>query len=161
MEVRQEGFDQLSEDISTLFSDTIKQLDADQEKRNEIIRYQLELLDGHEQEASAAISGILTETGAVLNTGTQAVLNKFDTLMNDALDKTWEQGISDAIWKLNTETIQTFTESTRNIEESISRDLNSVFGPLVKDGGSLSDVTGNLKSINDALVELRNAYTKN
>ena len=166
IEMQQQGYDKLSEDANKILEDTLKQIDADQAVRDDTIRYELSLLNGHATEAKDAITGVINSTDTVISGTAKSQLNealstngKLDQLITDAQDKQWKNGISSEITDLKTEQIKTWNENTASIEEAIEKDFKTLIKPLIEANNvDISGIDTNLQTIKDAFVQFKDAY---
>lgn len=130
IDVRQEGYDKLAEDSTNVLNDTLKKIDADEETRNGIIKYQLQQLDGNEQKALEALKQQQLSSGLAVQGEVSKFITDYDT--KDAQNKNWQEQVSDEAKNLNTSTIETLTQEGKKIQDAIDTDINT----------SLKDIAG-------------------
>ena len=170
IEVRQSGYDQLTEDANEILNDTLKSIDANQAKRMEIVQGQLDLLYEHGVDSSSAIEKIISSTGVKLDSATDELLTNFkdgvtgknglsteNTFLKEwkdaATNTQWATGISDAINNLTTSQITTTTAKVKEAEDAITNEIAGI-----KTGQNSVDTK--LGSITTALQNLQTSFTE-
>ena len=130
-EIKISGYDKLSEDAQKAYDDTLKALETNSEKQQEVVNLMLEKIKDSYSSAYGEINNIISNTGLVIG---QEAQNALDALKNvsdaistansakeNPIDKTANKEVSN----INTSKVTTSNDATTEIEKSISGDTAS------------------------------------
>lgn len=130
-EIKISGYDKLSEDAQKAYDDTLKALETNSEKQQEVVNLMLEKIKDSYSSAYGEINNIISNTGLVIG---QEAQNALDSLKNvsdaistvnsakeNPIDKTANKEVSN----INTSKVTTSNDATTEIEKSISGDTAS------------------------------------
>ena len=130
-EIKISGYDKLSEDAQKAYDDTLKALETNSEKQQEVVNLMLEKIKDSYSSAYGEINNIISNTGLVIG---QEAQNALDALKNvsdaistvnsakeNATDKTANKEVSN----IDTGKVTTSNDTTTEIEKSISGDTAS------------------------------------
>lgn len=130
-EIKISGYDKLSEDAQKAYDDTLKALETNSEKQQEVVDMMLEKIKDSYSSAYSEIQNIISNTGLVVGQEAQKALDALKNvsdaiqLVNSAKENATDKTVNKEVSNIDTGKVTTSNDTTTEIEKSISGDTAS------------------------------------
>ena len=130
-EIKISGYDKLTEDAQKAYDDTLKALETNSEKQQEVVNMMLDKIKNSYSSAYGEINNIISNTGLVIGKEAQSAIDSLKNVSdaintaNSAKESATDKDASNEVSNINTDKINTATSRTDEIEKDISGDTAS------------------------------------